>query len=430
MEQNNGVKIQKIFSSAHFIVFSMRFTGVTRFFYLGRGKEFEGIFHSEINIASTYRLIDSFLAYLRAHLRGTVVLDIVADKMDRAVLFYGFQAKRQTIFAFFWRGRELFYISGFSESNQVAGQWQLVCSWKRTTESVDINSVEDIFSLFDNVGRKDLKKKNTSNTCAGIDEYHNFLQEADLNITSKKLKYLKRKEENIKGDINKFERWKKIFQNVLEDNCNLENLVFNQDGMRIKFNVEQSYYNRKSLLLDKLKKHKLYSQMAIKRLDEITAQILKKQSTGFIAFQTPVFNPMTHKNLQIKEEVSSKQMPEGVKFFIFPTGTLAIGLSAQGNDYIRSRWAGKSDFWFHLDGDRSPHGIWKSKNGQRPVFDEIAIIGSAISEYSALDSSEVNLVYTEVKNLKGVKQSPGKVTFKKEKRIRILADLGWQEKSA
>lgn len=430
MEQNNGVKIQKIYSSAHFIVFSMRFTGITRYIYLGRGKEFEGLFESQSNIDSAYRIQDSFLAYLRSHLRGTVVQDILFDSRDRAIAFHGFQSGLETMFSFFWRGRELFFIFATKDSRNGVIAWDLMCSWKRVKEQSELKNNSDIFTLFDEVGRKELKKRNSTNSCDDVGSYQQFLENADLKFTTKKLRQLKRKEENIKSDIIKFDLWERLFSDVVADKVNLDDSRFDKDGIRIKFNEEQNYFQRKSVLLDKLKKHKIYKELALNRLEETRLLIEKKQQGGLKAFQSTIFNPMTHRNLIVKErKVTAKSdLLEGVRIYSFETGTLGVGVSAHGNDALRNRWGNKTDFWFHLDGDTSPHAVWKSKRNSRPTYDEIVLIGSAIIENSNLSQTEINLIYTEVKNLKSVKNNPGKVIFKKEKRLRVTYDALWQEK--
>ena len=57
----------------------------------------------------------------------------------------------------------------------------------------------------------------------------------------------------------------------------------------------------------------------------------------------------------------------------------------------------------------------------------LRLIGSVMIEYSEFDFSEANLIYTQVKNLKGVKGAPGKVIFKKEKHIKVICDPNWRD---
>ena len=69
----------------------------------------------------------------------------------------------------------------------------------------------------------------------------------------------------------------------------------------------------------------------------------------------------------------------------------------------------------------------KAQRGGRPALDIIIMASSAVLEHSGLKSSEVNIIYTQVKNIKAVKHSPGKVIYKKEKHLRIDFCPQWRE---
>jgi predicted ribosome quality control (RQC) complex YloA/Tae2 family protein len=284
--------------------------------------------------------------------------------------------------------------------------------------------------LFDEVGRKKLRSYEKSNRCSSVDDYVEFLAKGLQLESSKRIKQLKRKIENIKSDIIKFEKWKRIYRDVIADQYSLEGDSFRQDGVRVKFQQQQSYYQRKSALLDKLKRATLYQSSAEQRLRSAQERLEQFQGKRRTSSLKVVFNPMTH--VLAKKEVKNghqhkSDIPAGVKIFRCKGGSLAVGTSASSNDYIRSKWATKNDYWFHLDGDHSAHAIWKSPDGGRPTFDTISMVASAVLECSGLKSSEVNIIYTQVKNIKAVKHSPGKVIYKKEKHLRIDFCPQWRE---
>ena len=68
-----------------------------------------------------------------------------------------------------------------------------------------------------------------------------------------------------------------------------------------------------------------------------------------------------------------------------------------------------------MDGDTSPHAIVKADQLELNEF-LFDVVASIILHYSGHDFTHANLIYTKVKDLKGVKGTPGKVIFKKEKR--------------
>ncbi len=93
-----------------------------------------------------------------------------------------------------------------------------------------------------------------------------------------------------------------------------------------------------------------------------------------------------------------------------------MGRDARENDFLRSKWAGKNDFWFHLKEGPSSHLVVKVDSASlltEEAWQEIA------GKLSGRKEGEVDLIYTEVKNLKAVKGAPGKVLYKKEKHRRV-----------
>ena len=106
---------------------------------------------------------------------------------------------------------------------------------------------------------------------------------------------------------------------------------------------------------------------------------------------------------------------------------MAVGLNASGNDRMRKEWAGKDDWWIHATHGVSPHVIVKLKSSIASVIDPeiLRLAGSCLAEYMN-DRIEVDLIYTKVNMLKGVKGTPGKVTYKSEKHFRVYVDKNWK----
>ncbi len=414
-QQQRGAALQKIFSSAHFIVCSLRLVGRNIFIYLGRGKEFEGVYLHDENVPSAFRKRDSFLEYLRSHFKNSSLLAVILDTQDRAVCFKAIKEKRENYFLFFWRGRELFFIHyQVKESGSL-----LFCSWKRRNETLlNRADVSSLFDYFNEVGRKSLKQQGRNNNVGTIAEYFTALEQGAVVRSNRKEKFLKRKLENIKSDLVKFKRWEKLYLEVQKDQYTLRGEKFNEFGVRIKFKAEDSYYKRKSQLLDKLKRFKDYYSQAVKRLQD-TEQLLALQQGKREDCSPIVFNPITHK--QSWEKIRQRPMVvSGVNYFAFAFGKVGVGSSATANDFLRSKWADKEDFWFHFDGDRGPHAILKLVDKRRPTLEEVAIIASLLRDHAHLERREINIIYTQVKHLKAVRKSPGKVIYRKEKHLQVI----------
>ena len=105
--------------------------------------------------------------------------------------------------------------------------------------------------------------------------------------------------------------------------------------------------------------------------------------------------------------------------------TFALGTNAAANDYLRSRWGHRDDLWFHLEGYRGPHLIAKKSTiGDIPPR-VLQVIASALRDYGGLEITEIPVLFTPVKNLKGVKGASGKVRYSKEKYLKMIYDRDW-----
>ena len=102
-------QIQKIYSTAFFISFSIRTPGKTWHLYLGRGNGQEGMWLHDSAPISELRRKDNFLEYLRRHLSACSFVGLELDAHDRIVKFnYQKFGKLQSILFF---GRHANYTS-------------------------------------------------------------------------------------------------------------------------------------------------------------------------------------------------------------------------------------------------------------------------------------------------------------------------------
>jgi predicted ribosome quality control (RQC) complex YloA/Tae2 family protein len=121
-------------------------------------------------------------------------------------------------------------------------------------------------------------------------------------------------------------------------------------------------------------------------------------------------------------KVAENPMAETLDFKVFSMDRcmIAVGKSSRGNDQLRSKWAGKEDLWLHLDGIKSAHVVIKMKSGL-PGNEEINLASSILAHFSHFPGEWIPVIYTQVKNLKGVSGVAGMVTYKKEKHLRCPA---------
>lgn len=414
-------QIQKIYSSAYYICLQIRSPGKTNFLILGRGHGHEGIWTAEKQIESGLRKIDRYLEYLRKYLSASVLHRIDIDSDDRIIRLTYRRFGRVNRIMFFYCGRELYFVNRYyNESKDID---EVFYSWKR--KEIDDKTLED-FECFDDIGRKDIEDKTQKSAGVGFSKLIKEEAKKAYNdqTSSKNLKFLKRKEVNIKKDLEKISIREYLLELVNSDR-NFGDLPTKNNFSGIKLNFKQKeHYQRRDEIFQKIKKLnkadeilKLRLRDTQDRLAGIDKNVLKKSVLKVIQ---PIWK---NKNSNVKTTENTKKEYKIYKVDGFDLG---VGNTARGNDKLRSEWAKKSDIWFHLDNVRSPHVIVKMGD---KVLDEsiFKIIAAAMKKFAKIESDGVLLVYTQVKNLKSVKGAPGKVILKKEKRIKTYVENSWDQ---
>lgn len=418
--QDGTVFIQKIYSTSHFLCLSLRSVGKTQYLYIGRGGGYEGIWVADEKPISFLRKRDAFLEYLRKFLSATQFLELTMDTEDRIFTLKYNKWRVTNQLSFFYKGRRLYFAHQFYSQKQQG--MQVFKSWAPN----EVSNTDMDANIFDEVGRKTLADKESSaKKLISIEK----LLEAEESLASaspmatKSKKFVKRKIERIEGDLAQVKKWSEL-QEVAQTHDNFESFDKKCKILGIKMNFkEKEHYKRRNELFDKVKK--------LKKAEGILEERLKKTSST-----TPLklddrenslvpIRPYWNQNKKSDHTTSSEVSKGNFKLFKFKGFDLGIGTSANGNDEMRKSWAHKDDLWFHLEDVKSPHIIVKLGSS---LLEEsiLKIIGSVMIEYSEFEFSEANLIYTQVKNLKGVTGAPGKVIFKKEKHIKVICDDNWR----
>ncbi len=412
-----GGQIQKIYSTAFFVSLAVRIPGKTYSIYIGRGSGMEGLWLDDEAPPSILRRKDNFLEYLRRHLSSCTFLGIELDKNDRIVkLDYQKYGGKQSL-CILWKARKVYFLHYYREAPE--GQMKILLSWKGRPVNVP-EEVTDLFSFFDEIGRRtDLKHDMVSPQLIPVSDL--LLAEA----TSAAMKggqfkpdFLERKKLKIEEDLTRARQWEKI-QDILNRDQSLENMYELKVGdHKIKFEGELNAYERRNLLFEKIKKLKKGETILSQRLGTVTQTLADK-----VKPLQPISTLQITKVSWGEEKASAlhpekaKELPDDYRIIQTENYQLGVGTSARGNDQLRSKWAGKDDTWLHLDGLKSAHVIIKMKNGL-PGNEELNIAASILARFSHFQGDWVPVIFTQVKNLKGVSGVPGMVTYKKEKHLR------------
>lgn len=402
--------IQKIFSSAYTIGLSIRLPGQNLALIVGRGKRVEGLGWLEKNIPSILRTQDKFLAYLRSSLTNSVLEKIEVDTDDRIIRIDYLRWGQRNQFFIFYNKKALNFVNYFYSEKKK--EFFYLKSWEN--KPVVWNASLD-FSVFDEVGRKDLADKTKKGKPFDAEKVlsRELSEVEDRTLSKKEKNKTLRKVKNIKSDLDKIRAHTDLLV-FLEEASDLAELPKKWKFKNIKINFEYpDHYKRRDQIYKKIKALKAAESLVENRLADAQkkldgqAEVKEKNPIPPIA---PAWN-------KAKEAIKAPKIEQksNYKVFDFPDFKIGIGLSATGNDALRSEFGSKNDYWFHLDGDTSPHVIVKGENLELNE-DLFNIVASIILDHSEYNFSQASIIFTRVKDIKGVKGTPGKVIFKKEKR--------------
>ncbi|HXH31701.1 MAG TPA: NFACT RNA binding domain-containing protein [Bacteriovoracaceae bacterium] len=409
-------QIQKLYSTAYYISLSIRSPGKTWHLFLGRGSGFEGAWIHESAPPKELRRKDTFLEYLRRHVSSCGFLDVELDPYDRILKltyqkFGGVQA-----LLLFWKGRKLYFLHHYQDAPE--STFKILLSWKGKAFSVQVDS-PDLFEYFDELGRHQDKIHELSTprvTPMGelLDEE---LKASELKGMNSKPTFLQRKKDNIEEDLRKSRQWQKL-QKMLDQGQSLEGYELKVEDQKIKFEGELNPYERRNLLFQKIKKLKRGEGILEQRLQNVDELLQGKTTLPVVSSSIPINRPVWGEEKAGSLKTPVKVMNEEYRVYKLDTCQIGIGLSSQGNDQLRSKWASKEDFWIHLDGLKSAHVIIKPQNQLLPTTEVINLAASIVAHFSHFTDDWIPIIYTQVKNLKGVSGAAGMVTYKKEKHLR------------
>lgn len=412
-------QIQKIYSTSFFISFSIRSPGKTWHLYLGRGGGQEGVWLHNEAPPSVLRRKDNFLEYLRRHISSCSFIGIDLDPHDRILRFdYQKFGKLQTI-CFFWKARKLYFLHYFQESPEAP--FKLLLSWhgKAITPNEDMTN---FYEYFNEVGRRDdMKQDLHSAQPSSIEQLlQDELNAAKLKGMTSGPTFLQRKISNIEDDLNRTKQWSEL-QKMLDQGHSLDMYELKVGSHKIKFEGELNPYERRNLLFEKIKKLKRGEGILNQRLSDAKEQLGGKTQEKKGISSLPITKPIWGKEESKKEGVIQSRSSEKENFRIikFEGYSIGVGLSSTGNDQLRNKWASKEDIWIHLDGAKSSHAIIKLHESPAVEPHMIDKAASIVAHFSHVTEGEwISIIYTHVKNLKGVSGSPGMVIYKKEKHLR------------
>ncbi len=412
-------QIQKIYSTAYYVSLALRARGKTWHLYLGRGGGHEGAWLHESPPPKELRRKDNFLEYLRRHLSSCSFVEVSIDPIDRILRLDYMKFGERNSFLWFWKGRKLYFLHAYLD--QPDSPLKLLLSW-RGRAFAPTPGPGDLFEYFDEIGRQqDRKHDLTSVVVPGMEELlKQEFSASSLKTLTSAPNFLQRKRENIHADLLRAQQWEKL-QALLDSGQSLDDhYELKIADQKIRFEGELNPYERRNLLFQKIKKLKRGETILRERLGSVEAELNGLSTEPVKVSQIPIVRPVWgEETAKVKPAMLSRpNAGEEYRIVVLPELQIGVGLSAQGNDQLRSKWAAKDDHWIHLEGQKSTHVIIKTKNGA-PLLPEALHLGASIvAHFSHFMDDWIPIIHTQVKNLKGVSGAAGMVIYKKEKHLR------------
>lgn len=415
-------QIQKIYSSRLHICFCLRFRGQTKYLLMGRGTVACGIEWSTRNINASERLRDRFLELLRNWLSGRRIHKVETFYQENGlIIHFNGEIKQAELFVLWAKSKLHFALR--KDAHDLQPKESFV-PWLNASIQRGDNAY----------GHQEIKKLYEDSFKQNEITFTNIESDIPQSATEKKQvtrksKFLKRKIENIANDISRLSNLISLQEKVsaLEEH-EVQEDIYLYGEYKLKIKKGLNFYQKRDFIFQKIKSFRVAKVILEKRLVEA-----KKESFTFI--DSPIVNQGRQFAVmpEWKSSKGSKKVLSGddnVPFdqYQISDGTvIAHGKNATANDWLRSKWSRKEDYWFHLENKTSGHVFVRLSSRS---FDQefLSVIASLLaSSESRMIGAEIDLIYTQVKNIKGIKGQPGAVTMKKTKQVRLVYRADWKE---
>jgi len=419
-------QIQKISSTPHLLCLSVRFPGESKTIFIGRGKSVEGLWINDRWPDKLIRVKDKLLEVFRSTFKNARLLEIIQCKQNRSFLVLAKKNVRMVGVALHYTGGPCYIAKlDFEKSKNIV---KLNCLWTNSKNFImDIQKdKQEIFNMFKEYDDGTLKaeKKNESVEFPLVLLDGGTLFKKKKN--NKKKKSLQNKILKIQNEINKINSCKEMQKKMIAGEMKFDGKDFVFGEFKIKFNKNMERFQKENEVFNKIKRIKGRESFHKNRLKEVETKLRLLGVDDFELVQTiEILWPSKRMN-EIKHDQTS-QKSEYKVYSLKNNIVMAIGLSANGNDQLRNKWSAKDDWWFHIDNEVSAHVILKGVDNPLENVNLLVIIGSIIKEQSNYLFEQIPLVFTQVKNIKGLKGSSGSVTYRNERRYTCNYDDKWKE---
>ena len=413
--KNEFYPIQKAYTTPHFLVLGLRFPGQNVVLYIGRGNQYEGFFISNKFPPSYLRIQDRLLDYVRKYLVGARLGKMEVDNKHFLTLFHFKNEHTDNSFSFGYKDRQLFFIKQCKE--------EIYTSWNGET-SKGANIAELVDEL---LGEKSLPE-NEKNSSWTLGSYFEGEQKkvSGARVQKKKEKFLEKKLSNITSDLGDVQKWHLMEDDLLsvDNEINFGDHQAILHGHKVKFSSHLNQWQKRDIVFGKIKKLKKAEEILKTRLmetDEELALVIKGEFEYEVTKEKAIA-PLWKTAAPSRNKDSGEH---NVKFFQLKNFHGAIALDAESNDWLRAQ-SSKDHYWFHVENYSGAHCLLKNDDISLLTGEDLSAIASMLRDYSQLEILEIPVIYSQLKNVKGLKGAQGKVLIKKPRYLRCNY-MNWKE---
>ncbi len=403
-------QIQKIYTTPLHLCLSIRRPGETLWFWLGRQKPYLGAQVITAPPPAQYRIKDVAVEWLRSKFSGRWLQSFTINPLNGSLELI--ETAGDVVLVLGWHQGRLAYLEARQDED---GQW--LCQRSDQTQVFKVEDWRQI-SFFEKVpdgGDIDLPQ-----------ELEKWAQKQQSLQTKKIQHKKKRKSENIKADLEKLKNFEALYELARDHAQLMRGHELTHQGVRFKFKSNMTAHQRADMIFEKAKRFKKALDLQQKRLQEVQRSQPKDQ----VSVQRQEFNVPSLQwkfgasaaSAKLTQEASA---PGQVLTIDLPGGgKIAVGTSAQTNDYLRKSWAKKDDLWAHIENVTGAHLFYRGPSD--PDLALWSIMASILRDHSNTKAEQVTLVWTKARYLKAVKGAAGMVRFTHEKRITLNYEPQWR----
>ncbi|MBY0516207.1 MAG: hypothetical protein K2P81_04825 [Bacteriovoracaceae bacterium] len=405
--------MQKIYGTSRYLCLQVRFPGKNLVFYIGRGHGYEGFWVGDEVPVSFIRKKDQWVEWSRKNLTSSLLIGISMDPIDRGIRLEFQKIGGKEFLYVSWIGRNA-YFAQYKVENR---DWFL--SWTERREG------EDGFEIMNEVGRREIKDTGDSaeNSISIKTLLESEVKDAKAKGSpNKKIKTIENKIKKIGNDLEKIMNWKNLQSYVVNDFSEDEfekNEKITVNRISYKFPRNLTAWQKRDWIFDQVKRLKKAEALQRKRQEESLQEIEElKNKTDKIINTLHVSGPVWSSK---KSAFIAPKKEDNFIIHSFDKFKIAVGASAVGNDEMRKLWSKGNDWWVHAANGKSAHAIIKLATDSVPTLEVITQAAKLIANQSRITATQIEIIMTQVKYVRGVTGAAGMVTYKKQKTL--LCDL-------